>query len=87
MLRLRRPGAAVSIRTACYVGCDVCGDPAEITTRGAQDARNIASNDGWRRVKIDGKTRDVCPRHDDDAPEALRDAVRAWTGYGAPVPS
>lgn len=71
----------MSIRTACYAACDACGDPAEVTTRGHKEARTIARADGWVRVSVDGKMRDICPRHTDGSDDEVSAAVRAWTGY------
>lgn len=48
------------IRRACYVTCDLCDDPAPISTEGHADARRLAKLDGWRRVK----GADICPRHE-----------------------
>lgn len=49
------------ICTACYVMCDICRNTiADITTDGSADARAIAKRDGFVRIRIDGKLRDVC---------------------------
>jgi len=46
------------IASACYVQCDRCGDPAPISTDGADIARAHARQEGYKRV---GKE-DVCSR-------------------------
>lgn len=48
----------MSISTLVYVMCDRCGDPAEAVPYGSKEARSVAKEEGWKRVK--GK--DVCPR-------------------------
>lgn len=50
------------ISTACYVQCDHCGDPAEVSTVGAEIARAYAKQQGYVRLRVDGKLRDLCPR-------------------------
>lgn len=47
------------IRKACYVACDECGTPAEITTDGAPAARSLAARDGF--VRVGGQ--DLCSEH------------------------
>lgn len=47
------------IRSACYVACDRCnGNPAQISTDDARDARVIARSEGYIRTLAD---EDVCP--------------------------
>ena len=54
------------IRSACYVACDVCtGDPAEVATNGAKEARLYALQAGFIRVKVDGRFLDICPNCQD----------------------
>lgn len=53
----------MAISKACYVICDECGDPAEISTEGADMARSYAKAQGFVRVKRDGKMVDLCQRH------------------------
>lgn len=50
------------IRTACYVSCDgPCGgDPAAVSTSGAVEARAFAKQQGFMRLKIDGRLVDLC---------------------------
>ena len=54
------------IARACYVTCDRCGDPAEVSTEGAKLARRYAKHVGYvtlKRALPEGtKTEDVCPR-------------------------
>lgn len=52
----------MAVRSAWYINCDNCGDPAEITTfGGATEARALASRQGYTRKKIDGRFVDLCP--------------------------
>lgn len=60
------------IARACYVMCDGCGDPAEISTSGSKDARRLANAEGF--VRVDG--RDLCWR--------CRPAVPAMTDSHRP---
>jgi hypothetical protein len=47
------------ISRACYVECDLCGDPAPVAcVEGVSEARQLAANDGYRRVD----DKDVCGR-------------------------
>lgn len=45
------------ISRACYVTCDHCGNPADISCSGAKDARRIARGEGFARVEGE----DLCP--------------------------
>lgn len=47
------------ISRACYVVCDVCHSPAEISTNGAPEARDFARRQGFVRT---GR-HDYCPEH------------------------
>lgn len=49
----------MSIARACYVTCDLCGDPAPVSVWGAKSARVVAAKYGWKRIT----GRDICPRH------------------------
>ena len=44
------------ISRACYVTCDRCGAPGDISCVGAADARNLARGEGF--VRLDGQ--DLC---------------------------
>lgn len=68
----------MTIRRACYVSCDVCGDPAETSTWGADDARRAARDQGYAQRVVKGTMRDICPRHQELTPAELASAVRAW---------
>lgn len=54
------------ISRACYIQCDRCGDPAEVSTEGAKTARAFARQQGYERLKrglTEGpRWEDVCPR-------------------------
>lgn len=56
----------MSGRRAWYVACDghlgeFCGNPAQISVWSLEEARRIARGEGFVRVKVDGKWRDLCP--------------------------
>lgn len=40
--------------------CDVCGTEGYESTR-AGDSRKNARKDGWKRKKIEGELKDICP--------------------------
>jgi hypothetical protein len=44
------------ISQACYVQCDICGDPAEVSTEGYKVAREIAKYQGYIYVN----KKDIC---------------------------
>lgn len=50
----------MSIRRACYVACDECWDPAEISTTDAEEARRYAARQGYVRIRRDGRLVDLC---------------------------
>lgn len=54
------------IARACYVICDKCGDPAEVSTEGAEVARAMARAQGFTRVTViepnNIRRRDLCSR-------------------------
>src|SRR5690348_15458779 len=53
------------IRSMVYAACDGCGDPAggdESFADTAVEARAIAKRNGFRRVRVDGKMEDRCPK-------------------------
>lgn len=50
------------ISSACYVQCDHCGDPAAVSTDGSVLARVYAKQEGFVRVRVNGKLRDLCRR-------------------------
>lgn len=63
------------IAKACYVQCDLCGDPAEVSTDGSRLAREYARQQGYIYVK----RKDICPRcrTDDGAEAALNRQIVA----------
>ena len=40
------------ISRACYVQCDHCGDPAEVSCTNAKEARDFARQQGYKRVTV-----------------------------------
>jgi hypothetical protein len=52
----------MAISNAWYVRCDGCGDPTEISTTSAKEARTLArAYGGYRRKKVEGRMMDLCP--------------------------
>jgi len=60
---------------AWYVTCSDCARPAEVSVVGSDDALRIAANEGFIRVRRDGRIADLCREH-----------AAGWTGkkIGAP---
>lgn len=60
------------IRRACYVSCDgPCGgDPAEVSTSDAAQARAYAAHAGYVRIRVAGRLLDLCPRCQEPATAA-----------------
>lgn len=56
------------ISKACYVQCDQCGDPAEISTEGSKMARRYARAQGYTY----NQGRDLCPRCQGEKPPIRR---------------
>jgi hypothetical protein len=49
------------IARAWYVRCDECGNPSEISTDSAKDAKAYARAQGYLVKRIDGRERWLCP--------------------------
>ena len=48
------------ISRAWYVRCDLCGNPADISTESAKHARRIARGEGFQRKRVAGKMLELC---------------------------
>lgn len=50
----------MSVAHAWYVMCDLCGNPAEISTESASHARKLAKTEGGDRRRVAGQMMDLC---------------------------
>lgn len=75
------------IQRACYVSCDNCGDPAEVTTdNDAKTARAIARRQKYTRERMDGAFVDLCPACA-GTPTLTGERVRQWNYHMGLDPS